>query len=80
MIVLIKMLTYYSQYGQAACPARDYEFGCKVTVFRAFGQIFQEFFYSKKLSFMILDKYIGLVALVDDVISRLFANFALKLC
>ena len=29
---------------------------------------------------MILDKYIGLVELVDDVISRLFANFALKLC
>lgn len=41
---------------------------------------FRSFFYSKKLSFMILDKYIGLVALVDDVISRLFANFALKLC
>ncbi len=29
---------------------------------------------------MILDKYIGPVALVDDVIRRLFANFALKLC
>ena len=28
-------------------------------------------FLPKKLSFMILDKYIGLVALVDDVIRRL---------